>query len=171
MTTEIRVRRRRYHWPEAQLNFWMLIMIAAAATTLGIFAYFISVQNTLEVGIPWFVSPSSFHPQRLTHKLTPPQDLPLRSHHLRPSPPLPLHHDSPHFAKPAPPRHNRPGLLHSLRPMAHRPNRNLHPTLRPQRQREQLLQFIPKAHRTQREHPDLVADERSLPRMESRLRV
>ena len=59
MATGVRVveRRRRYHWPEAQLNFWLLIMITASATTLGIFAYFITVQHTLKVGIPWLVFP------------------------------------------------------------------------------------------------------------------
>lgn len=44
---------RRYLWPEAQFNFWLLVMIAAAATELGIFAYFLSVQNTLRLGTPW----------------------------------------------------------------------------------------------------------------------
>ena len=48
-------RRRIYHWPEAQLNFWLFIMIASAATCLGIFASFTNIQNTLEVGIPWLV--------------------------------------------------------------------------------------------------------------------
>ncbi|SLM36570.1 hypothetical protein LPUS_06152 [Lasallia pustulata] len=46
-------RRRKYHWPEAQLNFWLIIMLAAAATTLGIFAFFITVQQQLRIGIPW----------------------------------------------------------------------------------------------------------------------
>ncbi len=56
MTTEIvRVteRRRKYHWPQAQLNFWLLVMIAGAATELGIFAYFMQVQQTTRQGIPW----------------------------------------------------------------------------------------------------------------------
>ncbi|MCJ1470867.1 hypothetical protein MMC07_009514 [Pseudocyphellaria aurata] len=52
-TVTVRERRRTYHWPEAQLNFWLLIMIVASATTLGIFAYFITVQHQLKVGIPW----------------------------------------------------------------------------------------------------------------------
>lgn len=57
MTTEIRVRARlrKYNWPEAQLQFWLFIMTAASATTLGIFSYFITVQKTLKVGIPWYV--------------------------------------------------------------------------------------------------------------------
>ncbi|KZF24692.1 hypothetical protein L228DRAFT_237597 [Xylona heveae TC161] len=45
--------RRKYHWPEAQLNIWVIIMLAAAATVLGIFADFITVQHTLRLGIPW----------------------------------------------------------------------------------------------------------------------
>ena len=48
-------RRRRYHWPDAQLNFWIFIMLVAASTTLGIFAYFMNVQSTLGLGIPWYV--------------------------------------------------------------------------------------------------------------------
>lgn len=53
--TEVLVveRRRKYHWPEAQLNFWLIIMLAAAATTLGIFAFFMSVQQQMRLGIPW----------------------------------------------------------------------------------------------------------------------
>jgi hypothetical protein len=48
-----RARSRRYHWPEVQLNLWILIVLAAAATCLGIFAWFIVVQEQLRVGIPW----------------------------------------------------------------------------------------------------------------------
>ena len=45
--------RRRYHWPEVQLNLWILIILAAAATDLGIFAWFITVQQQMRIGIPW----------------------------------------------------------------------------------------------------------------------
>jgi len=53
--TEIiyRETRRRYHWPEVQLNLWILIILAASATCLGMFAWFITVQNQMLVGIPW----------------------------------------------------------------------------------------------------------------------
>ncbi len=55
-------RRRKYHWPEAQLNFWLIIFLASSATVLGIFAFFITVQQQMSVGIPWFVSNyMSFH--------------------------------------------------------------------------------------------------------------
>ncbi|KAL8832970.1 MAG: hypothetical protein Q9170_004606 [Blastenia crenularia] len=56
-TTEIITvqRRRKYHWPEAQLNFWLVIMIIASAVILGIFAYLVSIQNTLKLGIPWIL--------------------------------------------------------------------------------------------------------------------
>ncbi|KAI9822385.1 MAG: hypothetical protein M1827_000104 [Pycnora praestabilis] len=50
---DIVVVRRKYHWPEVQLNIWLIIMLAAAATVTGIFAEFITVQNQLKVGIPW----------------------------------------------------------------------------------------------------------------------
>ena len=43
----------RYHWPYAQLNFWLLIMLVGSSTILGVFASFVVVQNALAVGIPW----------------------------------------------------------------------------------------------------------------------
>ncbi|MCJ1308602.1 hypothetical protein MMC25_002255 [Agyrium rufum] len=46
-------RPHRYNWPEQQLNFWIFIMTIASAVTLGIFAYFITVQQQLKLGIPW----------------------------------------------------------------------------------------------------------------------
>lgn len=54
-TTEIITvqRRRKYHWPEAQLNFWLVIMIVASSVILGIFAYLTSIQNSLRLGQPW----------------------------------------------------------------------------------------------------------------------
>ncbi|KAK8221959.1 hypothetical protein M8818_000126 [Zalaria obscura] len=45
--------RRGYYWPDQQLNFWIIVMLATAGTILGIFADFITVQNQLKVGIPW----------------------------------------------------------------------------------------------------------------------
>jgi hypothetical protein len=48
-----RVRTTKYHWPALQLNFWLLIMIIGSATILGIFSYFVTVQQQLQVGIPW----------------------------------------------------------------------------------------------------------------------
>ncbi|KAI4132482.1 MAG: hypothetical protein LQ338_000702 [Usnochroma carphineum] len=56
-TTEIITvqRRRKYHWPEAQLNFWLVIMIIASSVILGIFAFLTSVQNSLKLGIPWIL--------------------------------------------------------------------------------------------------------------------
>ncbi|KAL8696002.1 MAG: hypothetical protein Q9201_007870 [Fulgogasparrea decipioides] len=56
-TTEVITvqRRRKYHWPEAQLNFWFVIMIISSSVVLGIFAYLTSVQNSLKLGIPWIL--------------------------------------------------------------------------------------------------------------------
>ncbi|MCJ1358673.1 MAG: hypothetical protein MMC33_008673 [Icmadophila ericetorum] len=45
--------RKRYQWPESQLNFWLFFFFASCATVLGIFAYFITVQNQLQLGTPW----------------------------------------------------------------------------------------------------------------------
>lgn len=53
-------RKRTYQWPEAQLNFWLIVMLAASATITGVFAYFMTVQSRFRVGSPWFVfSPDS----------------------------------------------------------------------------------------------------------------
>ncbi|PLB52864.1 hypothetical protein P170DRAFT_114391 [Aspergillus steynii IBT 23096] len=46
-------RRRRYHWPELQLNIWIIIVLAASAICLGIFSWFMVVQSELKLGIPW----------------------------------------------------------------------------------------------------------------------
>ncbi|RMZ85469.1 hypothetical protein DV737_g813, partial [Chaetothyriales sp. CBS 132003] len=52
--TEISVReRRRYHWPELQLNLWIFVVLAGASTVLGINAWFIVVQKQMQLGIPW----------------------------------------------------------------------------------------------------------------------
>jgi hypothetical protein len=50
----IRETRRRFRWPEVQLNLWIFVVLAGAATVLGINAWFITVQNQLQVGIPWY---------------------------------------------------------------------------------------------------------------------
>jgi hypothetical protein len=55
MPDTVRVVRRttRYHWPDAQLNFWILIFLVSSATLLGIMASFMSIQNQLQLGTPW----------------------------------------------------------------------------------------------------------------------
>ncbi|KAK8168594.1 hypothetical protein IWX90DRAFT_379952 [Phyllosticta citrichinensis] len=45
--------RQKYYWPNFQLAFWTIIMLATAGVILGIFAEFIRIQNQLGVGIPW----------------------------------------------------------------------------------------------------------------------
>jgi hypothetical protein len=47
--------RTKYHWPALQLNFWLLVMLVGSATILGIYASFLTVQEQLQVGIPWYV--------------------------------------------------------------------------------------------------------------------
>ncbi|KAB8074692.1 hypothetical protein BDV29DRAFT_173129 [Aspergillus leporis] len=49
----IRYRRRRYHWPELQLNIWILIVLSASAICMGIFAWLMSVQSEMRLGTPW----------------------------------------------------------------------------------------------------------------------
>ena len=64
MATEViyRETRRRYHWPEVQLNLWVFVMLAGASTVLGIFAWFMTVQTQMRIGIPWYVSATLPHP-------------------------------------------------------------------------------------------------------------
>ena len=57
--------RRKYRWPEVQLNLWIFVILAAASTVLGIFAWFIVVQDQLEVGIPWYAD-KQYPPQDAT---------------------------------------------------------------------------------------------------------
>jgi hypothetical protein len=45
--------RQSYYWPDQQLNFWILVMIAAGGTLIGVFASFIVDQQQLQLGIPW----------------------------------------------------------------------------------------------------------------------
>lgn len=45
--------RERYFWPNAQLNVWTLVALAAGATILGIFAEFIQIQNQMDLEQPW----------------------------------------------------------------------------------------------------------------------
>ncbi|KAJ6167810.1 hypothetical protein N7497_000653 [Penicillium chrysogenum] len=45
--------RRRYHWPELQLNIWIMVVLSCSATCLGIFSWFIVVQSQMHLGTPW----------------------------------------------------------------------------------------------------------------------
>ncbi|PGH16225.1 hypothetical protein AJ80_05248 [Polytolypa hystricis UAMH7299] len=44
---------RKFHWPEVQLNIWLLVVLAGSATCLGIFSWFMAVQRQMNLGIPW----------------------------------------------------------------------------------------------------------------------
>ncbi|OBT67405.1 hypothetical protein VE03_03131 [Pseudogymnoascus sp. 23342-1-I1] len=52
--TEVRLVRRKYRWPAAQLNFWLFIVLVSSSSVLGIFASFSAVQSQLGVGTPWY---------------------------------------------------------------------------------------------------------------------
>lgn len=81
MANEILVRvlerKRKYIWPEAQLNFWLIIMIASAATIVGVFTYFMQLNSVFHLGNPpWYASfpspPQPYQPNKtLARKLTP----------------------------------------------------------------------------------------------------
>lgn len=45
--------RESFFWPDQQLNFWIIIMLATGGVLIGIFASFVVAQNTLRLGIPW----------------------------------------------------------------------------------------------------------------------
>lgn len=45
----------RYHWPGIWLNTWLLVMLVASCTIIGVFAIFIQIQQQLILPIPWFV--------------------------------------------------------------------------------------------------------------------
>ena len=62
-TVQVRRRFRQYQWPEAQLNFWLLVMFAAAATELGVFVYFMTVQAQVRVPSPWSVNQYKSRPE------------------------------------------------------------------------------------------------------------
>lgn len=50
---ERRERRLSYHWPEIQLNIWLIVVLAGSATCLGIFAWLMFVQSQMDLGTPW----------------------------------------------------------------------------------------------------------------------
>lgn len=49
------VKLHRYQWPGVQLNVWILVMLVAAGFMIGAFATFITIQEQLDLPIPWFV--------------------------------------------------------------------------------------------------------------------
>ena len=58
--------RESYYWPDQQLNFWILIMLAAGGLLIGVFASFIQIQHQTLQGIPWFVNESPTFSSRRT---------------------------------------------------------------------------------------------------------
>ncbi|PVI03295.1 hypothetical protein DM02DRAFT_261190 [Periconia macrospinosa] len=47
--------REKYYWPDAQLNFWWIVMLAAAGTILGVNAQFMTIQNQMRLDTPWIM--------------------------------------------------------------------------------------------------------------------
>ncbi len=167
--------RRKYVWPESQFNFWLLVMFASAATELGIFAYFITVQNTLRVGTPWYVFPPSPplssslpHPTRSPSGSEPalirlPQAVPLPNRLRRPD--LDLASDPPGSGVPTAvlaPVHGDHWIFHRLRALAHRTDPTLHHAVRARRQCRLILQSVSITVGSRGAHIGLVADEPSV---------
>ena len=46
---------KRFPWPTAQLNWWVIVMLATGGLILGVFADFLSIQQQMGLGIPWYV--------------------------------------------------------------------------------------------------------------------
>ncbi|EPE02587.1 arginase-like protein [Ophiostoma piceae UAMH 11346] len=46
----------KYRWPAVQLNFWIIIMLAASCALIGVFATFVQMQQRLELHVPWYFS-------------------------------------------------------------------------------------------------------------------
>ncbi|OAA65372.1 hypothetical protein SPI_02159 [Niveomyces insectorum RCEF 264] len=46
----------KYRWPAVQLNIWLLVMLVASCTVIGIFATFVQTQQRLFLHIPWYFS-------------------------------------------------------------------------------------------------------------------
>jgi len=51
--TSARVVQQRYSWPQGQLNFWTLIVLASGGVVLGVFATFLTIQQRMSLEVPW----------------------------------------------------------------------------------------------------------------------
>lgn len=47
--------REKFFWPDAQLNFWTIVIWVTGGLILGVFAFFVQVQGYLLLGVPWYV--------------------------------------------------------------------------------------------------------------------
>ncbi|KAF2870952.1 hypothetical protein BDV95DRAFT_594877 [Massariosphaeria phaeospora] len=47
--------REKYFWPDAQLNFWTIIMLVTAGLILGVNAQFMSIQSQMRQLVPWIM--------------------------------------------------------------------------------------------------------------------
>ena len=129
MPTEILAveNRRKYHWPEAQLNFWIIIMLAAAAIEVGVFANFMTIQNQMGLGIPWYALSFAL----LFHcVLTQEQGPPIPSHRRIYHPGLPRLDAVAHQRALAVTRNSVIRILHALRPVVDRLSRSKHTAVR-----------------------------------------
>jgi hypothetical protein len=52
-TLQVRETKRRYEWPELQLNIWIVIVLVGSSVNLGVFSWFMTVQTQMMLGIPW----------------------------------------------------------------------------------------------------------------------
>lgn len=111
--------RRKYRWPEVQLNLWIFVILAAASTNLGIFAWFMTVQQQLQVGIPWYVELDSRKQCLETDYY---QALPIRCCHFSADPDLPPPHPHTRCASTPHTGHHPARILHTVCPVAHHPH-------------------------------------------------
>lgn len=45
--------REKYYWPDAILNIWWIVMLAATGAILGISAQFMTIQSQMRLETPW----------------------------------------------------------------------------------------------------------------------
>lgn len=134
MATEVvyRETRRRYRWPEVQLNLWIFIVLAGASTVLGINAWFISVQQQMRIGIPWYVCIRGEtllkHSPALTS--TPSQAIYFCRGHRRPHHHLPHHHPRPRCTPHADTGWHITRRIHTFRPLGDNTDRDRHSAVR-----------------------------------------
>ena len=169
--------RQSYYWPDQQLNFWILVMLATGGTLIGVFASFIVDQHQLGLGIPWSVakpttnsnekeSPTDDYDSKQDNALRHSRRLPHRAPNNR--------HAPPHLPTPPPPGRRHDRLLHPPRPLHHRPNRNRDPGLRPARRHQRPLPNVrlqQRVPRPEHEHARLARAEQHLPELAGRLRL
>lgn len=127
MATFRETARRRYQWPEFQLNVWLLVVLAGSATCTGVFAWFIAVQSQLNLGVPWYSRPHRSRRRFANKRAT--QAISLHDHRRVPRRRLCHPHPYPCLAAILVTRHHHLGQLHPLRIVVDGSDRDVSPAI------------------------------------------